>query len=113
VKAVSWFVIALIALPASVLAQTKPVAPAAVPSAASAPKPVPMADGEIRRINKAAATMTLRHGPIPSLNMPAMTMDYKVANPKFLDAFKPGDKVRFTADKIGDQYTVTRLEAAK
>ena len=111
-KSVSLFVIALLALPASVLAQTKPLAPAA-PSAASAPKAVPMADGEIRRVNKAAATITLRHGPIPSLNMPAMTMDYKVANPRFLEAFKPGDKVRFTADKIGDQYTVTRLEAAK
>jgi Cu(I)/Ag(I) efflux system periplasmic protein CusF len=111
-KAVSLFAIALIALPASVLAQIKPVAPA-VPSGASAPKAVPMADGEIRRINKAAGTMTLRHGPIPNLNMPAMTMDYKVANPKFLDAFRPGDKVRFTADRIGDDYTVTRLEAAK
>ena len=111
-KAVSLFVIALIALPPTVLAQTKPAAPV-VPAAASAPKAVPMADGEIRRVNKAAATITLRHGPIPSLNMPAMTMDYKVANPRFLEAFKPGDKVRFTADKIGDQYTVTRLEAAK
>ena len=111
-KAVSLFVIALIALPPTVLAQTKPVAPA-VPPGASAPKAVPMADGEIRKVNKAAATMTLRHGAIPSLNMPAMTMDYKVANPKFLEAFKPGDKVRFTADKIGDDYTVTRLEAAK
>jgi Cu/Ag efflux protein CusF len=111
-KAVNLFGVGLIAFAASISAQTKPGAPA-VPPGASAPKPVPMADGEIRKVNKAAATITLRHGPIPSLNMPAMTMDYKVANPKFLDAFKPGDKVRFTADKIGDQYTVTRLEAAK
>jgi len=111
-KAVSLFVIALIALPPTVLAQTKPAAPV-VPAAASAPKAVPMADGEIRKVNKAAATITLRHGPIANLNMPAMTMDYKVANPKLLDVFKPGDKVRFTADMVGQDYVVTRMEAAK
>jgi Cu(I)/Ag(I) efflux system periplasmic protein CusF len=108
-KAVSLVGVALIAFAAGALAQTKP----GTPPGASAPKAAAMAEGEIRRINKAAASVTLRHGPIASLNMPPMTMDYKVANPRLLDAFKPGDKVRFTADLVGQDYVVTRIEAAK
>ena len=70
-------------------------------------------EGEIRRIDKEARKLTIRHGPIQNLDMPAMTMVFQVSDPALLDRVKAGDKVRFTADKVGGAYTVTQLEAVQ
>jgi Cu(I)/Ag(I) efflux system periplasmic protein CusF len=71
-----------------------------------------MTDGEIRKVDKAGAKLTLRHAEIKSLDMPPMTMVFHVKDPKMLDRVKTGDKVRFAAEKIGGNYTVTALEPA-
>jgi Cu/Ag efflux protein CusF len=71
------------------------------------------ADGEIRRVDKDAKKLTIKHGPIPNLNMDSMTMVFQVKDPAMLDQVKAGDKVKFQADKIGGQYTVTKIEAVK
>jgi Cu(I)/Ag(I) efflux system protein CusF len=68
--------------------------------------------GEVRKIDKAQAKLTLQHEAIASLNMPAMTMAYRVQNPAWLESLKVGDKVRFDADKVGGQYTITALKPA-
>jgi Cu(I)/Ag(I) efflux system protein CusF len=70
-------------------------------------------DGEVRRIDKQQGKVTLRHGPIANLDMPAMTMVFKVSDAKMLDTIKEGDKVKFTADKVNGAITVTSIEAAK
>jgi Cu/Ag efflux protein CusF len=71
------------------------------------------ADGEIRRVDKEAKKLTIKHGPIPNLNMDSMTMVFQVKDPAMLDRVKAGDRIRFQADRIGGQYTVTKIEAAK
>lgn len=71
------------------------------------------ADGEIRRVDKEAKKLTIKHGPIPNLNMDSMTMVFQVKDPAMLDQVKAGDRIRFQADKIGGQYTVTKIEVAK
>jgi Cu(I)/Ag(I) efflux system periplasmic protein CusF len=86
---------------------------AAAQSAAEAPETVSLADGEVMKVDKAAGKLTLRHGPIPSLDMPKMTMVFRVKDPAMLDQVKAGDRVRFAADKIGGQYTVVGIEPAK
>ncbi len=73
----------------------------------------PLADGEIRKVDKEAKKITIKHGPMPSLDMPAMTMVFQVKDPALLDQVKPGDKVRFEAQKLGGALTVTRIEQAK
>jgi len=40
-------------------------------------------------------------------------MVFRVTDPRMLDDLKPGDRIRFKADKVGGQYTVTELEIAK
>lgn len=85
----------------------------AVALAVSLPALAQSADGEVRRIDKAAKKITLKHGEIKSLDMPAMTMAYQVKDAALLDKVKEGDKVRFTADKVGGTYTVTSIEAAR
>lgn len=73
-----------------------------------------MTDGEVRKVDKGAGKLTIRHGAIPSMNMPsAMTMVYRVKDAAMLDQVKAGDKVKFSMEKAGGQYTVTRLEPAK
>ncbi len=69
-----------------------------------------LAQGEIRKVDKAAAKITIKHGDIPSIEMPPMTMVFTVKDPALLDIAKPGDKVRFDVMKEGGKYVVTRLE---
>ena len=57
-------------------------------------------DGEVRKVDPDAGKVTLKHGEIKNLDMPAMQMSYKVANPEWLKTLQVGDKVRFTADKV-------------
>jgi Cu/Ag efflux protein CusF len=71
-----------------------------------------LADGEIRKVDKDAGKITIKHGPIRNLDMPGMTMVFQVKERRLLDQVKAGDKVRFSAEKVGGQYTVTRIEAA-
>ena len=71
-----------------------------------------MTPGEVRKVDKDAGKITLKHEPIPSLDMPSMTMVFRVSDQKLLDTVKAGDKVLFSADKIGGQFTVTRIQPA-
>jgi Cu(I)/Ag(I) efflux system periplasmic protein CusF len=70
------------------------------------------ASGQVTKIDKANARVTLKHGEIKSLDMPPMTMVYRVRDPKALDAVAVGDKVRFTAEKIDGSYVVTSISRA-
>lgn len=70
----------------------------------------PMADGEVRRIDKEQGKVTLRHGPIPSLDMDAMSMVFRVKDPVMLDRMTVGQKIRFEAAKVDGQLTVLRYE---
>lgn len=80
---------------------------------ASATAASAMSEGEVRKVDKEQGKVTLRHGPIQNLDMPGMTMVFKVADPKMLDAVKEGDKVKFSAEKVNGAITVTSMEAAK
>jgi protein SCO1 len=46
--------------------------------------------GEVISVDVPRETILLKHGDIPGL-MPAMTMDYKVADVKQIQGLKPGD----------------------
>lgn len=83
---------------------------AASPAAAS---PADLVDGEVRKVDRGAAKLTLRHGEIKHLDMPGMTMVFQVREPALLDKVKVGDKVKFRAEKSGGGYMVTAMEAAK
>lgn len=70
-------------------------------------------EGEVRKVDKEAGKITLRHGPIPNLEMTAMTMVFRVKDPAMLDAVKAGDKVRFKAAKVQGAITITEIAAAR
>jgi Cu/Ag efflux protein CusF len=83
-------------------------------AARNAPAQNLLIDGQVTRVDPAAGKITIKHGPAPALGMDeGMTMVYRAQDPKLLGAVKAGDKVRFGADQINGQYTVTTIEKAK
>lgn len=101
-------------LPAAIAASVLALSPLSVPAAdhmhdhgkpAAAP-----AQGEVKKVDKAGKTVTLAHGPLENLGMPAMTMQFKVKEAKWLDGLKPGDKVSFQAMMAGGDVVITSLD---
>ena len=72
-----------------------------------------LADGEVRKVDKDAGKLTLKHGEIRNLDMPGMTMVFQVRDPALLDKVKVGDKVKFRAEKAAGVYVVTAIEVAR
>jgi Cu(I)/Ag(I) efflux system periplasmic protein CusF len=72
-----------------------------------------MADAEVRKVDKENKKITLKHGPIKSLDMPPMTMVFQVKDAAMLGELKPGDKVRFRATDDAGKYTVTEIQPVK
>ena len=68
-----------------------------------------MASGEVRRVDAAGGKVTIKHGEIPALELPAMTLVYR-AEPALLVGIKPGQKVRFTATRQANRYVVTQIQ---
>lgn len=82
-------------------------------SAAGALASPAMVDGEIRKVDKEAAKLTIKHAELKNLGMAPMTMVFRVKDKAMLDKVAAGDKVRFAADRIDGAITVTAMEAAK
>jgi Cu/Ag efflux protein CusF len=61
--------------------------------------------------DKSAGKVTIKHGPVANLDMPPMTMVFRVKDPAMLDQVKEGDKIKFNADRIDGALTVTAIQA--
>lgn len=66
------------------------------------------ASGEVRRIDAAAGKITLKHGSIEGLDLPGMTLVY-IIDPVLLVDIKPGDKVKFTAERRNSDYVIIKI----
>ena len=82
---------------------------AASPATAKADE---MTDAEVRKVDLDAAKITLKHGDIKSLEMPAMTMVFNVRDKAMLGQVKAGDKVKFKAVNDAGKYTITEIRTA-
>jgi Cu/Ag efflux protein CusF len=89
-------VLAAIGLPPGAIAQTAPI------------------DGQVTKIDESAGKITIKHGPIKKFDMDdGMTMVFRAADPAMLKAVKAGDKVKFDAEQVNGQFTVTKIQKAK
>jgi len=86
---------------------------AAASASAAGTVAMPLVNGEVRKLDPATGLIVLRHGDIPNLAMPAMTMGFEIAEKKMLDGFKVGDKVRFQAELVKGKATVTELKLVR
>jgi Cu(I)/Ag(I) efflux system periplasmic protein CusF len=83
---------------------------AAKQAAATATASKDMAEAEVRKIDKEAKKVTLKHGPIKNLDMPGMTMVFQVRDASLFDKMAAGDKIMFTAEQMQGAYVVTGVE---
>lgn len=70
-------------------------------------------NGTVKKIDDAQGKLTIDHGPIKNLDMEAMSMVFRAADPAMLKGLKAGDKIKFEADRVNGQITVTKLQKAK
>ena len=71
-------------------------------------------DGQVVKVDQSAGKITIKHGPAKRLGMESgMTMVYKVRDAAMLTAVKAGNKIKFDAEQVNGQYTVTKIENSK
>lgn len=78
------------------------------PAIAAAPNS--MSSGEVKKVDKSAGKVTIKHGPLQNIGMDAMTMVFRVKDPAMLEQVKVGDKINFVAEEPNGQLMVTKLE---
>jgi len=66
--------------------------------------------GVVEAVDVAKGSLTLAHDPVKSLNWPAMSMGFKVDDPKLLQRVKKGDKIQFTFVQSGRDYVITSIQ---
>lgn len=69
--------------------------------------------GTVTKVDAEQGKLTINHGPIKNLDMDGMTMVFRVAEPAMLTGIKAGDKVRFDADRVNGQITVTKIQKSR
>ena len=111
-RRIAWALLAA-AFTTAASAQTKPEEHSAHhPAGAASAAADDMTEGEIRKVDRGTAKITIKHGVIKNLDMPAMTMVFQVKEAALLDKVKAGDKVRFAAEKSATGFVVTELRPA-
>jgi Cu/Ag efflux protein CusF len=92
-------------------AQPAPARPAAQPAAAAAN--LPSVSGTVEKVDAAQSKVTIDHGPIPNLNMDAMTMVFRAQDPAVLKGVKAGDRIQFQADRVNGQISVVTIRKGR
>jgi len=72
-----------------------------------------MTAGEVRKVDRSANKVTIKHGEIKNLEMPPMTMVFQVKDPAMLDPLKAGDKVRFNVEKMAGGLVLTEIQVTR
>ena len=88
-------------------------APAAAPPQAAPEANLPMVAGTVEKVDTAGSKITIDHGPIPNLNMDAMTMVFRAQDAALLKGVKAGDKVQFQADRVNGQISVVKIQKGR
>jgi Cu/Ag efflux protein CusF len=67
---------------------------------------------EVVKTDTARKLITLKHGPVASIGMEAMTMPFKVQDAALLQGLKAGDKGSVVIKPIDDELFVLKWKAA-
>jgi Cu(I)/Ag(I) efflux system periplasmic protein CusF len=71
-------------------------------------------DGQVVKVDTSAGNITIKHGPIRKLDMDqGMTMVFHAQDADLLNGVKAGDKIKFDAESVNGQYTLTKIEKSK
>jgi Cu(I)/Ag(I) efflux system membrane fusion protein len=68
------------------------------------------AQGKVDSVDAKAGLVTLSHGPVASLKWPAMTMEFKLANPALLKELQPGKAVAIEfVERAPGEWVITAV----
>ena len=71
-------------------------------------------NGQVTKVDASAAKITIRHGPMPKFQLDdGHTMVFRAQDPAILKGVKAGDKIKFEADRVSGQFTVTKIEKTR
>ena len=71
---------------------------------------VHQAAGVVKSVDAGAGKVTLKHGPVKTLDWPAMTMTFDVADKRLLDSLGVGKQIRVTFEKRGNGFVITSVK---
>ena len=66
--------------------------------------------GKVKKVDMKAGKVTIIHEELTNLDMPAMTMVFRTADPTMLGKMKEGDAIEFVADRVKGKLTVVELK---
>jgi membrane fusion protein, copper/silver efflux system len=68
------------------------------------------AHGTVAEINASTGTLTIEHGPVPTLKWPPMTMEFKAKDRSVLQGLKPGQHIEFDFFEQSGDYVIERVK---
>ncbi|SCW80177.1 Cu and Ag efflux protein CusF [Rhizobium mongolense subsp. loessense] len=66
--------------------------------------------GVVNKVDAKAKKVTIKHEDLKSLDMPAMTMVFRVEDPALLEKLKEGSNIEFVAQRVNGKLTVTEVK---
>ncbi|OJG00189.1 copper-binding protein [Pararhizobium antarcticum] len=66
--------------------------------------------GTVKKVDAKAKKVTIIHEELKSLEMPAMTMVFRVKDDAMLEKMKEGASIEFVAERVEGKITVTDLK---
>lgn len=76
----------------------------------NAPAGTALADGVVQKVDRKTGMVTIEHGELKNVGMPAMTMAYKAKDAAMVTQAKEGEKVKFRLENLNGTYTITTLK---
>ena len=64
---------------------------------------------EVKKLDVKRERIVLKHGEIPHLDMPPMTMAFRPADPSWMQQVAEGDRLEVKLEKVNGAYTITEL----
>ena len=66
--------------------------------------------GIVKKIDAKAGKVTIIHEELVDLDMPAMTMVFRVADAAMLETLSEGQEIEFVVARVEGKLTVTKLQ---
>lgn len=69
-----------------------------------------MTDAIVKKVDRATGMVTLKHGALENVGMPAMTMAFKAKDSAMVKQVHEGDKVKVRVENVNGTMTIVKLD---
>ncbi|MBD9451130.1 copper-binding protein [Rhizobium sp. RHZ02] len=66
--------------------------------------------GVVNKVDAKGQKVTIKHDDLKNLDMPAMTMVFRVKDAAILEKLKAGQNIEFVAERVDGKLTVTQVK---